>query len=244
MSEYKSSSQLNNYTFENFITGPENITAFTTAKIFSDTSVIINPLLVIYGLPGIGKTYLVNSILNQMILNHKKLNYIHVSGDGFFDEFITFLGEGKLDKFKKRYLKADLLIIEGMEFFQNKEETPYVLLHIISHLIENGKKVVLTSGQSRFTLNLNSGFIRLFKLAQIVKIIRPGVDERKAFIKRQCVLNQIELNDEIMDYIAKSIKSSFRAIDNYLAILFYLQDVIDEPLTLKHIKKEIRPYRG
>jgi len=243
MDKYKTSFKQNDLTFENFITGPENIIAYNAAKIFSDCAVRNNPLFIIYGGPGIGKSHLDNAILNEMIHNNPDIDYISVSGDYFINEFISFLGDGKLVSFKKKYRETDLLILEGLEFFQNKEETPYELIHIINHLIENGKCIVLTCGQNPFTLNLNTGFMRLFQQAQIVKIIKPGIDARRTFVQRQCLLNKIELNDVMISYIAKIIKSSFRAIDNYLAILFYLKDTIDEPLSLKHIKKMIKPYR-
>lgn len=240
MSKYKSCSKQSDQTFENFITGPENIIAFTAAKIFSDPSVISIPLLVIYGYPGTGKTHLAHAILNQMIPGSKKLNYINVTGDSFINEFITLLGEGKLDKFKKRYRKVDMLIVEGLEFFQSKEETPYELLSIIDHLICSGKRVILITGQNPFTLKLNDGFMKLFKQAQIVKILKPGIDARISFIKQQCLLNKIDLNDEMINYIASRIKSSFRVIEHCLYPVHYRTRILDEPLTFKMIKEEVK----
>lgn len=232
------------YTFENFITGPDNLTAFIAAKELADCHDKKVTPLILYGGPGNGKTHLANAVVNHMLQYNPELKYIKISSDIFMNDFITALGKGRLDSFKKRYQKLDLLVMEHIQFLLGKEETPSALGSLINHLIENNKKVLITSDRHPKSLNLNSLLLYSIKEAHIIKLLKPNIETGRAYIKHKLVLKDMVLTDDMIEYIAKTIKSSIRAIDNYLSLLILAQDVKEEPLTFKDIKIYIKNFRG
>ncbi|RLD25046.1 MAG: chromosomal replication initiator protein DnaA, partial [Bacteroidetes bacterium] len=140
-------SQLNQaYSFNSFIEGDCNRLArsagYAVAKKPGLTS--FNPLM-IYGGVGLGKTHLVQSIGNEIKANLPEKFVLYVSSEKFINQFIKAVQNNEVQSFQAYYLQVDVLIIDDVQFFGNKEKTQEIFFHIFNHLHQSGKQIIMTS---------------------------------------------------------------------------------------------------
>ena len=132
--------------FSTFIEGPNNVFAKNAAHKVANTpgSSDFNPLI-IYGGVGLGKTHLLHSIANELIGSKKQLNVVLASSEKFTNDFIASIQENKTLDFSKVYRKADVLLIDDIQFFQGKEQTQEQFFHTFNELYTSGKQIVMTA---------------------------------------------------------------------------------------------------
>ena len=141
-----SDNQLNpRYTFANFIVGSANRLAHAAAlSVAEKPGHAYNPLF-LYGGVGLGKTHLMHAIVNQVIAKFPRKRVVYATSEKFTNEFITSIQQGKIDEFRARYRRIDLLLIDDIQFIADKERTQEEFFHTFNAIHEDGKQIVLSS---------------------------------------------------------------------------------------------------
>ncbi|MGD1843612.1 MAG: chromosomal replication initiator protein DnaA [Thermonemataceae bacterium] len=210
-----------NYTFDNFVEGDCNRLArsagYAVAKKPGVTA--FNPLM-LYGGVGLGKTHLVQAIGNHIRNNQQEKVVVYVSSEKFTNQFIEELKNNNLQKLTNFYLQMDVLIIDDVQFLSGKEKTQEMFFHIFNHLHQQGKQIVMTSDRPPIELQgFQDRLLSRFKCGLTADFQQPDFETRMAIIHRKLQSEGIELNDEIIEYLAHSIDSNIRELEGVIVSL-------------------------
>lgn len=202
------------YTFDTFIIGNSNKFAHAACMaVAQNPSNAYNPLF-LYGNSGLGKTHLLYAIANEIKKNDSKKKVCYVKCEDFTNEMVESIHLNKMDKFREKYRFVDVLLIDDIQFIGGKEATQEEFFHTFNALYENKKQIVVAS--DRPPKEIKSLVDRLrnrFEMDLIADIQIPDIETRIAIIKRKADLMNIEIPNEVCDYIATNIKSNIRQLE-------------------------------
>ena len=217
-----SNSNLNaNYTFDNFIIGDGNKFAQAAAWAVSESpgNTNYNPLI-IYGGTGLGKTHLIQSIGNNVLRKSQNLRVYYASSESFTSHFITSIQQNNVIEFSNFYRSCDLLMIDDIQFFSNKGKTQEEFFHTFNALHQNKKQIVLTSDRPVNELSfLEERLISRFKWGLVADIQPPDLETRIAILQRKCEENNLQIQSEIVDYLAVNLTHNIRELEGALTRL-------------------------
>jgi len=229
------------YIFETFVIGPFNELAHAaTQAIIKQRGVVYNPLF-IYGNTGHGKTHLIQAAGNQIkkISPDKKVFYL--TSEKFTVEYINAVQQNKVGLFKDKYRKYDVLIMDDIQFLSGKEKTQEELFHLFNTLYDNNKQIIFSSDQHpNFIPGLEDRLKSRFNQGMIVDITQPDHESRIAIIKTKLVKNGIELNDDVYDFLAKSIEGNIRELEGVVNSIVCQTQLKNRKLSITEIKELIK----
>jgi chromosomal replication initiator protein len=197
-----------------------------------------NPLF-IYGPPGLGKTHLLHSIGNYVQTFGGGLSVLYTTVEAFTNEFIYALGGGSIDAFKSRFRRADVLLIDDVQFLERKVRTEEELFHTFNALYESGSQLVLTSDRLPSDLDALEDRLReRFEAGLVTDIGRPDYGTRLAILRKRAHHEGVAVEDERpLELIASAVTTNVRAIEGALIrVVAYASltgQAIDDQLTLK-----------
>ncbi|MEG2286461.1 MAG: chromosomal replication initiator protein DnaA [Ruthenibacterium sp.] len=202
------------YTFENFIVGSTNRFAHAAAQAVAENpSGAYNPLF-IWGDSGLGKTHLLSAIKMQIQCNHADYNIVYVDGETFTNGIITAIRENTTTEFHNKYRAADVLLVDDVQFIGGKESTQEEFFHTFNTLYNSGKQIVLTSDRAPKEIKSLEDRLRTrFEMGLIADIGAPEFETRVAIIRRKADLLDLDLPDEVADYIANRLKNNIRQLE-------------------------------
>lgn len=205
------------FTFENFIKGPSNQFAFAAAQaVAANPSGAYNPLF-IYGPSGLGKTHLLNAIKIEIQKNHPDFNIVYVDCEKFTNETITAIKTATMEQFRQRYRKADVLLIDDIQFLAGKESTQEEFFHTFNALHSAGKQIIISSDKPpREIARLEERLRSRFEWGLIADIQKPDFDTRIAILRKKAENESIEISDEMLELIAGRIESNIRELEGSL----------------------------
>ncbi len=221
------------YTFDSFVIGPSNRFAHAAALAVAEAPArAYNPLF-IYGDSGLGKTHLLHSIGHYANRFFPHLRVIYVNSEEFTNEFIDSIQSGKKDAFKRRYRKADILLIDDIQFIQGKKETVEEFFHTFNALHDAGNQIVITSD---LPPKLLSGFEdRLrsrFQSGLIADIQPPDLETRIAILQLKAKYEGIEIDRDVLEYIASRISANIRELEGALLRVTAFANLTKQPVDL------------
>ncbi len=240
--EHERVSPLNpNYTFENFVVGPNNQLAHAAAKSVSRSPATqFNPLF-IYGGTGLGKTHLIQAIGHDLLNERPYLKVLYISTEQFINEFIYSIQTNTQQSFKIKYRNVDILLIDDIQFIERKEETQNEFFHTFNTLYENKKQIVISSDRPPKQIATLADRLRTrFEWGMITDIQTPNLETREAILRNKASKENIVISDEAFNYIARRITSSIRALESALANLRMVYDIYKEPITVRHVKEHLK----
>jgi len=240
--ENNNKSPLNqNYTFENFVVGPNNQLAHAAAKSVSRSPATqFNPLF-IYGGTGLGKTHLIQAIGHYILQERPYLKVLYIPTEQFINEFIYSIQTNTQHSFKIKYRNVDILMIDDIQFLEKKEETQNEFFHTFNTLYENKKQIIISSDRPPKQIATLADRLRTrFEWGMITDIQTPNLETREAILRNKAAKENMIISDEAFNYIARRITSSIRALESALANLRMVYDIYNEPITMKHIKEHLR----
>ena len=205
------------FTFEKFIVGNSNKMAFAAAKAVAENLANkYNPLL-IYGDSGLGKTHLLSSIAHAIRHNRPKSRIVYIKGDDFTNELIGAIQTGRNSEFREKYRRADLLLVDDIQFIAGKVQTQEEFFHTFNTLYESGRQIVLTSDRPpKEMLRLEDRLRSRFEGGLMVDISPPDYETRVAIVKTKAARLGIPLAEDAGNYIAENIKANIRQIEGIL----------------------------
>ncbi len=205
------------YTFENFVIGSSNEYAAAAAISTSENpGRIYNPLF-LYGNSGLGKTHLMCAIGNKIKKEHPDYNILYITTENFTAEFVDCIKNHKMDSFRKKYRTADVLLVDDVQFLQNREGFQEEFFHTFNDLHSLNKQIVLTSDRKPNELiTLEERLRTRFSQGLQIDITVPNYETRLAILRKKSELNDYRISDDILTYIADRIKSNVRELEGAL----------------------------
>jgi len=227
------------YTFESFVVGSSNQFAYTAAlRVAEKPGQQYNPLF-IYGGAGLGKTHLLHAIGNFNLTRNKQV--IFTSLEQFMNQFTHHLRNGTMDRFRDKYRSCDILLLDDIQFLSRKEETQKELFHTFNELHGNGKQIVMTSDQHpKKIAGLEERLRSRFEWGLIVDIQPPELETKIAIIKKKCELNGIQIDNEIVNFIAANMGNNIREIEGIIIQLNAFANMMNQSITLEFAKNVVK----
>ena len=205
------------FTFSNFVNGNNTSIAYAAANSVAKGSCKYNPLF-LCGDVGLGKTHLMQSIGNEIKIKNKKVLYC--TSETFVNDFIDGIRHKTIGKVKEKYRECDCLLIDDIQFLENKEATQEEFFHTFNHLINTGKQIVITADRYPKELkNIEERLITRFFSGMVAKIEKPDFETRVAIIKNEIERKKIPLSEDVILHLAHTIKTNVREIKGVITHL-------------------------
>jgi chromosomal replication initiator protein len=229
------------YSFENYIIGENNSFASNAAMaIAANPGTAYNPFL-IYGDVGLGKTHLMQAIGNRAWMLNPKLKIICVSAEDFTNDFIHSIHEKSMSSFKNRYRSVDILLIDDIHFFENKEGSQEELFHTFNALYDGNKQMVFTCDRPASELkNLSDRLRSRFERGLNVDLQPPNYETRYAILKKKVETNHLNIPPEVFDVIARNISTNVRDLEAALLKLSAYADLVGLNITLEVAQQQLK----
>lgn len=215
-------SQLNpNYSFDNFLEGDANRLARSAGLAVSNKpgGTSFNPLL-IFGGVGLGKTHLAHAIGVEIKDKYPDKTVLYISAEKFTQQYIESVKKNSRNDFIHFYQVIDILIIDDVQFLSGKSGTQDVFFHIFNHLHQNGKQVILTSDKAPVDMqDIEQRLLSRFKWGLSAELQSPDFETRISIIKNKLFRDGVKIEDNIIEYVAKNIKTNVRELEGAIISL-------------------------
>jgi chromosomal replication initiator protein len=230
------------YTFDNFVEGRCNqfakAAALAVAEAPGKTS--FNPL-VFYSGVGLGKTHLIQAIGNFANERNPSLQIRYVSSEKFTIEFINSIQNNRTAEFSRMYRNVDILLVDDIQFFMSKERTQEEFFHTFNTLHQKGKQIILSSDRPPKDLRgLEERLLSRFQWGLVADIQPPDLETRIAILQKKAELDNIELDMEIIEYVATNITSNIRELEGALIKLLAFSSLKGMDINLDLVKMVLK----
>lgn len=221
------------YTFDNFIVGGSNKFAHAACTAVASTpGMVYNPLF-IYGPSGLGKTHLMYAITNEILKKNPKTNLVYTKCEDFTIQLIEAISKNSTPHFREKFRKADVLIIDDIQFIAGKESTQEELFHTFNTLYEDHKQIILTCDRpAKDIKSLESRLKTRFEWGLMADIQPPDTELRSAIIKKKAEDMGMKLSVEVIAYLSDKLKSNIRQIEGALKRLSATSFLSGERITV------------
>ena len=230
------------YTFDNFIVGPSNKFAHAAALAVATqpTSRNYNPLL-IYGGSGLGKTHLLTAIRTEIARANPNARITYVRSEVITNELIAAISNKTTEAFREKYRSADVLLVDDIQFIGGKESTQEEFFHTFNALYQDNKQIVLTSDRPPKEIKTLEDRLRSrFESGIMADIQPPDFETRIAIIRRKAQLLDLQIPDDVAEYIANRLKSNIRQLEGVVKKLHAYKQLAGTNPTILVAQNSIR----
>jgi len=227
------------YTFQNFVVGGSNQFAYISAKAVSEKpGIVYNPLF-IYGGVGLGKTHLMQSVGNIMLSQGKTV--IYTSVEQFLNDFLRHLNNKTMDRFKDKYRKCDLLLIDDIQFLSGKNQLQEEFFHTFEALRNENKQIIITSDKHPKKIGgIEERLISRFEWGLVADIQPPELETKIEIIKKKCEINRVKLDKDVINYVATIIENNTREIEGILSKLNAYSQLMGVDITIEFTRNVLK----
>ena len=220
------------YTFESFVIGASNRFAHAAAVAVAEAPAkAYNPLFV-YGDSGLGKTHLLHAIGHYVQSLYGGMRVRYVNSEEFTNDFINSIRDDRAAAFHSRYREVDVLLIDDIQFLQNKVQTQEEFFHTFNALHNANKQVVITSDVPPKQLQGFEDRMRSrFEWGLLTDVQPPDLETRIAILRKKAIVDSLNVPDEIMEYIASRISTNIRELEGALIRVTAFASLHRQPLT-------------
>ena len=228
-------------TFESFVVGPNNEYVFAAAQsVADDPAGTYNPLF-IYGGTGLGKTHLMQAIANKIVREKPYLKVIYITCEQFVNEIIDtmFTSRGadtrdKGSKLRQHYRSADVLIVDDIQFIENKKAVQEEFFHTFNELVAKGKQIVISSDHSpKELVALEERLRTRFSGGLLFDILPPDYETKVAILKRKAFEKKCVVPDDVLNFLAKDSGDDVRTLEGRLTKVIFASRLHEEPITVQ-----------
>lgn len=239
------------FIFETFVPGENSVYAYNASiAAAKNPGNAYNPIL-IYGGVGLGKTHLMQGIGNYIYQNNdSKMKIAYLSAESFTNEFTSSLKNQTIDIFKKKYRSLDVLLLDDIQFLEGKDGTQEELFHTFNSIYDRNGQIVFTSDRpikeiKGFTERLSSRFSRGLN----VDLQPPNYENRLAIIQKKLEIQQKQIPQDVIEYVAKNCQTNVRDIEACITKLIGYAELVGKTITVEIAQSQLRdtinnPYSG
>jgi chromosomal replication initiator protein len=222
------------YTFDTFVIGSSNRFAHAAAVAVAEAPAkAYNPLF-IYGDSGLGKTHLLHAIGHyaQNLFNGARVRY--VSSEEFTNDFINAIRDGKADGFRRRYRDVDILLVDDIQFLENKEQTQEEFFHTFNTLHNANKQIIISSDRApKQLVTLEDRLRNRFEWGLITDVQPPELETRIAILRKKAAQEGLNAPPEVLEYIASKISTNIRELEGALIRVTAFASLNRQPVDLQ-----------
>ena len=232
------------YTFEHFVVGKSNQFAHAAARAVAEhPATAYNPLF-IFGGSGLGKTHAMQAIGNHILRHSAPGAVLHYSSaESFMNEMIGSIQTGKTMAFRNKYRKIDVLLIDDVHFLQGKESTQEEFFHTFNALYDAHKQIVLTSDRPPKEIpTLEERLVSRFEWGLVTDIQPPDLETRIAILRKKAEEDRLEIPDEVLEFIASSVRSNIRELEGSLIRLLAFSSLTGTEVSLALAREVLKDF--
>ena len=222
------------YTFDTFVIGNSNRFAHAACVAVAESPAkAYNPLF-LYGGVGLGKTHLMHAIGHHIMCQQEDPKVVYVSSEKFTNELINSIKNDKNEEFRNKYRNVDVLLIDDIQFIAGKEGTQEEFFHTFNALHEANKQIIISSDRPPKEIpTLEDRLRSRFEMGLITDIQPPDFETRIAILRKKAQLENINVPNEVMTYIAKYIKSNIRELEGALTRVVAYSSLTNKNISLE-----------
>ena len=221
------------YTFDTFVVGPSNSFSHAASlAVAQSPGRAYNPLF-LYGGVGLGKTHLMQAVGQYVASNHK-VSISYLSCETFTNDYIDALQKKALVQFRKKYRTVDVLLIDDIQFLGGKERMQEEFFHTFNALFDNHKQIVMTCDRPASEIpGLEHRLVSRFEWGLVTELEPPDVETRIAILRKKQEQLNLNLPDEVINYLAEHIRSNIRRLEGALIRSVSYSSLTGRPLTIE-----------
>lgn len=230
------------YTFDNFVIGDCNQFAHAASLAVAEAPgrTAFNPL-VIYGGVGLGKTHLIQAIGHFVEEHATAQSLVYVSSEKFTIDFIESIQNNKTAQFSNRYRNKDVLLVDDIQFFSDKERTQEEFFHTFNTLHQKGKQIVLSSDRPPKEIRgLEERLLSRFQWGLIADIQRPDLETRIAILQKKAQNDNLSIPTEVTTFIANNITTNIRDLEGAVIRLLAYSSLTGKDISLSLAREVIK----
>ncbi|MEU4692055.1 chromosomal replication initiator protein DnaA [Actinoplanes sp. NPDC023714] len=231
------------YMFETFVIGSSNRFAHAAAVAVAESPAkAYNPLF-IYGSSGLGKTHLLHAIGHYATTLGHARSVRYVSTEEFTNDFINSLRDDKTQAFQRRYRDVDILLIDDIQFLENRERTQEEFFHTFNTLHNANKQIVISSDRSpRQLATLEDRMRTRFEWGLLADIQPPDLETRIAILQKKAAQERMYAPDDVLEFIASRVSNSIRELEGALIRVTAFASLTRSPVQLSLAEEVLRDF--
>ena len=234
------------YRFDNFIEGGNNEFAKNAALSVANSPGEngFNPLI-IYGGVGLGKTHIMHAIGNRAVELNNLLNVVIVTSEKFTLDFVNGLRKNKTIEFAQKYRRADVLLIDDIQFFRGKEQTQEQFFHTFNALYQAGKQIVMTADKYPGEMKgLQDRLLSRFESGLSVDVQPPNFEVRVAILLEKAEQNGLTLDYDIIEFIARHVKNNVRDLEGTIIRILAKSSLMNKEIDHSLVREVVQERTG
>lgn len=209
-------------TFENFVVGESNQFAYSAAlAVAQNLGVSFNPLL-IYGATGLGKTHLLHAVAHFVLRNNPDKKIVYLSSENFVNDYVSAMKAGNLSLFREKCRRADVLLLDDIQFFAKKEASQNEFFHTFNELFNAGKQIVLSCDRPiNEVADIEQRLVSRFSWGVSIDIQAPDYETRLAILQKKIEASKagVSISPEAVDFVARRFTKNVRRMEGALTNL-------------------------
>ena len=230
------------YTFDNFVVGPSNRFSHAASTAVSQSPAkTYNPLF-IYGGVGLGKTHLMQAVCHEILKREgEHLKICYTTSEKFTNELIDAIQHHSTSRFRGKYRTIDVLVIDDIQFIAGKEATQEEFFHTFNALYDAHKQIIISSDRTpRDISNLEERLVSRFSWGLVTDVQPPDFETRIAILKKKIENEPAGIPDEVIVFIAQTIKTNIRELEGALIRVFAYSLLENKPISLELTKEVLK----
>lgn len=233
------------YTFERFVVGADNRFAHAAAKAVAERPArAYNPLF-LYGGTGLGKTHLMQAIGHELLKRDPKTLVTFISSEDFTNQLIESIAKKSTVRFRAKYRKADVLLIDDIHFIAGKEATQEEFFHTFNALFDMHKQIVISSDRPPKEIpGLEERLVSRFEWGLVTDIQPPDLETRVAILQNKAAEEKLTVAPDVLRYIATCVTSNIRELEGALITVLAYSRLTEQPISLPMAEEVLRDLIG
>ncbi len=233
------------YSFDRFVVG-DNVELATAAchAVAGKPARMYNPLF-LYGGVGLGKTHLMHAIGNAIRETMPASRIVYLPTEQFTNDLVTAIQNGTTAEFRRTYRQMDLLLVDDVQFLQGKERTQEEFFHTFNALYDAQKQIVLTSDRPPKELpGLEERLISRFEWGLVADIKQPDYETRIAILRKKAADDDLTLDHDVIDFIARFCTSSVRELEGAVIKLLAFSSLTNQEISVDLARRALQATFG